>query len=108
MAPKTKKQKVSKGQQADPAAAKTLKAAPAQQIVSELLDDEKYGRLYTSELNIRLTGDDEDAIFQWLCCSILFSSGLSEGLTMRVGWFRRSPDAHIGHVYQLADHNLLL
>lgn len=93
MAPKgSKKQKVSKDEPATQDKLAALKATEPAEIVTELLDNEDYGRTYTSELGIQLKDGDDVALFKWLCCSIMFSSGLSEALTMRVCDLRR--DVH--------------
>lgn len=85
MAPKgSKKQKVIKDEPATRDKLATLKATTPEEIITELLDNEDYGRTYTNELGIHLKDGDDNALFKWLCCSIMFSSGLSEALTMRV------------------------
>ncbi|KAK9807102.1 hypothetical protein WJX73_005082 [Symbiochloris irregularis] len=84
MPPKgSKKQKVTKHEPATQDKLGTLKVTSPEEIVKELLDNEEYGRSYTSELGIELKDGDNAALFMWLCCSIMFSSGLSEALTMR-------------------------
>ena len=55
-----------------------------EEIVSKLLEDEQYGKTYCDQLDIDLKPDDGDSLFRWLCCAQLFSSGLSEALTLRV------------------------
>lgn len=80
--PKSKKQKVAaeNKQAAEEAAAK----ASPEEIVEKLLKDDTYGQTYCEQLGIDLKPDDADSLFTWLCCAQLFSSGLSEALTLKV------------------------
>ena len=85
MAPKSKRQKTQSSFSVD--------EADREKFVTALIGSSKYGHSYCESLGIRLGPNDSDSLYQWLCCSLLMSSGLSEKLTTRVSL----------HVAQAAD-----
>ena len=76
MAPKSKRQKTQSSFSVD--------EADREKFVTALIGSSKYGHSYCESLGIRLGPNDSDSLYQWLCCSLLMSSGLSEKLTTRV------------------------
>ncbi len=80
--PQTKKQKVV--EETSKKAEDAVADATPEEIANKLLEDDTYGQTYCEQLGIDLKADDSDSLYKWLCCSMLFSSGLSEALTLRV------------------------
>ena len=76
MAPKSKRQKTTQS-------SFSVEESDWEKFASALLGS-KYGHIYCEQLGISLAPGDSDSLYQWLCCSILMSSGLSEKLTTRV------------------------
>ena len=75
MAPKNKRQKTQ--------SSFSVEESDREKFANALLGS-KYGHIYCEQLGISLTPGNSDSLYQWLCCSILMSSGLSEKLTTRV------------------------
>ena len=90
--PQTKKQKV-EAEKADikKDAQEAVEQASPEEIVSKMLKDDTYGRTYCDQLGIDLKPNDADSLFKWLCCAQLFSSGLSEALTLKVQTLPHTP-----------------
>ena len=90
--PQTKKQKVeAEKAEIKKGAEEAVEQASPEAIVAKLLKDDTYGRTYCDQLGIDLKPNDADSLFKWLCCAQLFSSGLSEALTLKVRMLRHTP-----------------
>lgn len=60
--------------------AKVSEAGDPKEIINGLLKDRQS---YCEELGIDIKSGKSDAVFQWLCCSIIFGNRLSEKVRMR-------------------------